>query len=65
MQRNTGLTELRIRAVKAFRNVSPLTAMAGTNGRSGWLYTLQLGAYLPLVLRSYPPPPWTLGGYSA
>jgi len=55
MQRNTGLTELRIRAVKALRNVSPLTAMAGTNGRSGWLYTLQLGAYLPLVLRSYPP----------
>jgi len=55
MQRNTGLTELRIRAVKAFRNVSPLTVMAGTNGRSGWLYTLQLGAYLPLVLRSYPP----------
>jgi len=60
MQRNTGLTELRIRAVKALRNVSPLTAMAGTNGRSGWLYTLQLGAYLPLVLRSYPPPPWTI-----
>ncbi len=55
MQRNTGLTELRIRAVKVLRNVSPLTAMAGTNGRSGWLYTLRLGAYLPLVLRSYPP----------
>jgi len=60
MQRNTGLTELRIRAVKALRNVSPLTAVAGTNGRSGWLYTLRLGAYLPLVLRSYPPPSWTI-----
>ncbi len=62
MQRNTGLTELRIRAVKVLRNVSPLTVMAGTNGRSGWLYTLRLGAYLPLVLRSYPPPTanWTI-----
>jgi photosystem II stability/assembly factor-like uncharacterized protein len=60
MQRNTGLTELRIRAVKAFRNVSPLTVMAGTNGRSGWLYTLRLGAYLPVVLRSYLLPSWTV-----
>ncbi len=60
MQRNTGLTELRIRSIKVLRNVSPLTVMAGTNGRSGWLYTLRLGAYLPLVLRSYPPPTWTV-----
>lgn len=66
MQANSGLTELRIRAVKVLRNLSPLTVMAGTNGRSGWLYTLRLGAYLPLVLRSYPPatptplPGWTI-----
>lgn len=60
MQANSGLTELRIRAVKVLRNLSPLTVMAGTNGRSGWLYTLRLGAYLPLVLRSYPPPSWTI-----
>jgi len=57
IQRNTGLTELRIRSVKILRNVSPLTVMAGTNGRSGWLYTLKLGAYLPLVLRQPPPTP--------
>jgi photosystem II stability/assembly factor-like uncharacterized protein len=60
MQRNSGLTELRIRAVKVLRGVSPLTAIAGTNGRSGWLYTLKLDVYLPLVLRSYPPPAWTV-----
>lgn len=60
MERNSGLAELRIRSVKVVRPPPNLTVMAGTNGRSGWLYTLRLEVYLPLVLRAYPPPTWTI-----
>lgn len=52
--RNAGLTEQRIRAVKVVQTTPDLTVMAGTNGRSGWLYTLKMAVYLPLVLRQYP-----------
>ncbi len=59
MARNTSLTEQRIRAVKVVQTTPDLTVMAGTNGRSGWLYTLRMAVYLPLVLRQYPRPSWT------
>ncbi len=64
MARNSGLTELRIRSVKVVQTTPDLTVMAGTNGRSGWMYTLKNAVYLPLVIRQPTPGPRTVTLYS-